>query len=33
MRRTIHSLGALTEESISPPARDQLLRAFRDWKR
>jgi len=32
MRRTIRTLGALTEESIAPPAREHLLRAFRDWK-
>ena len=32
MRRTQRALGALTEESISPEARDALLRAFRGWK-
>ena len=32
MRETINLLGTLTEESISPQAEEQLLRAFRDWK-
>jgi hypothetical protein len=26
-------LGKLSEESIAPRAREELLRAFRDWKR
>ena len=33
MRRTIAALGALTEAAVSPEARDELLRLFRDWKR
>ena len=33
MRHTLRALGTLTEESISSPARQRLLRAFRDWKR
>lgn len=32
MRRTIALTGALTEESLSELARDDLLRAFRAWK-
>ena len=32
MRETISALGALSEESLSSPARDQLLAAFRDWR-
>ncbi len=32
MRETIHLLGMLPAESISPDAEQQLLRAFRDWK-
>jgi anti-sigma factor RsiW len=31
MRETIRASGALTEESISPQARDALLDAFADW--
>jgi anti-sigma factor RsiW len=33
MRATIDALGQLPEESISPEAREELLAAFRDWKR
>jgi anti-sigma factor RsiW len=33
MRQTIHTLGCLSEDHIAPLARDQLLAAFRDWKR
>jgi anti-sigma factor RsiW len=33
MRETIRLLGELTEENIPPRARDELLHAFRDWKR
>jgi anti-sigma factor RsiW len=33
MRKTVVTVGALREESISPEARDALLHAFRDWKR
>jgi predicted anti-sigma-YlaC factor YlaD len=32
MRQVIRVLGRLTEESISPRAREELLVAFRDWK-
>jgi predicted anti-sigma-YlaC factor YlaD len=32
MRATIHTLGRLGEESISPEAKNNLLRAFRTWK-
>jgi anti-sigma factor RsiW len=32
MRQTIQLLGGLTEDSISPEAKDALLHAFRDWK-
>ena len=31
MRETIRASGAITEESISPSARDDLLEAFADW--
>ena len=31
MRETIRTSGALTEESISPAARDDLLAAFAEW--
>lgn len=33
MRRTLHALGRLTEESIAPQARQDLLQIFQDWKR
>jgi anti-sigma factor RsiW len=33
MRQTLKLLGTLSEESIEPAARDQLLRTFRHWKR
>jgi anti-sigma factor RsiW len=32
MRLTIEALGELTEESISPKAREELLDAFRGWR-
>jgi predicted anti-sigma-YlaC factor YlaD len=32
MRQTIKLAGKLTEESITPQARDELLRVFRNWK-
>ena len=32
MRTTIRALGRLTEESLEPVARDELLRLFRSWK-
>jgi hypothetical protein len=33
IRQTISVLGKLTEETIAPQARDELLQVFRDWKR
>jgi hypothetical protein len=33
MRRTIHVLGVLPEDSIAPVVRDELLDIFRNWKR
>ena len=33
MRQTIRALGMLPEESITPEARQELLEAFRNWKR
>jgi anti-sigma factor RsiW len=33
MRQVIQAMGRLSEESITEPARQELLRAFRDWKR
>jgi anti-sigma factor RsiW len=33
MRATIRATGQLTEESVDPSVRDQLLSLFRDWKR
>jgi predicted anti-sigma-YlaC factor YlaD len=33
MRRTIGVLGQLSEESIPPQARDDLLGVFRNWKK
>lgn len=32
MRQVVATLGKLSEENIPPNARDELLRAFRDWK-
>jgi predicted anti-sigma-YlaC factor YlaD len=32
MHETIRLTGRLTEDSLSPEARDDLLMAFRDWK-
>lgn len=32
MKASVHTLGRLTEKSIPPGARDDLLRAFRGWK-
>jgi predicted anti-sigma-YlaC factor YlaD len=32
MQTTIHTLGFLSEESLTSEARDQLLAAFRQWK-
>ena len=33
MRQTIKLAGKLTEESIPPQARDELLSVFRNWKK
>lgn len=33
MRITIRAIGHLCVEDIAPAARDELLHAFRDWKR
>ena len=32
VRETIRLTGGVTEESVPPDVRDQLLQAFRDWK-
>lgn len=32
MRHTIELTGKLTEDDIAPPARDELLNVFRNWK-
>ena len=32
MQQTIRTLGRLTEDTIPPPARDELLQVFRNWK-
>jgi anti-sigma factor RsiW len=32
MRRTIRTLGALTEDALSPETRQELLQLFRNWK-
>jgi len=32
MRQTINALGKLTQESIAPETRAELLQLFRDWK-
>ncbi len=32
MEVTIRTIGHLTEETIEPQARDELLNLFRDWK-
>jgi anti-sigma factor RsiW len=33
MRQTIHTVGHLTEETIAPQARDELLQIFKGWKK
>jgi len=33
MRQTIRMAGRLTEESIAPQVRDELLQVFRNWKK
>ncbi len=32
IRETLRLSGEITEESLSPAMRDELLAAFRDWK-
>ena len=32
MRQTIATLGELTEDSIPPESREELIAAFRDWR-
>jgi len=32
MRQTIRLTGKLSEDHVPPPARDELLHAFRKWK-
>jgi len=33
MRQTIQVLGKLTEETIAPQTRDELLQVFKNWKK
>jgi anti-sigma factor RsiW len=33
MRQTIRALGQLTEETIAPQTRAELLQVFKNWKR
>jgi predicted anti-sigma-YlaC factor YlaD len=33
MRRTIATVGRIREEDVPPETREQLLTAFRDWRR
>ena len=33
MQTTVRIAGTLTEESVDPDARDELVRLFRDWNR
>ena len=33
MRQTIRIVGKLTEEALSPQARDDLMDVFRNWKK
>jgi predicted anti-sigma-YlaC factor YlaD len=33
MRQTVHTLGKLTEETIAPQTRDELLQIFKNWKK
>jgi anti-sigma factor RsiW len=33
MRQTVRALGRLSEESIPPRARDELLKTFRGWQK
>ncbi len=33
MKQTIVAVGALTEDSVAPEAKETLLQVFRDWRR
>jgi len=33
MRQTIHLMGCLSEESLEPQVKTDLLKIFRDWKK
>jgi anti-sigma factor RsiW len=33
LREVVRTMGRITEDSIPPKAREELLEAFRDWKR
>jgi anti-sigma factor RsiW len=33
MQQTIRLTGTLTEDTLEPAARDELLKLFRDWKK
>jgi len=33
MRQTIKVAGTLTEDSVAPQAKEELLKAFRGWKK
>ena len=33
MRATVEAAGKVEEEELSPELRDQLMRAFREWRR
>jgi anti-sigma factor RsiW len=33
MQQTIHTLGTLTEETIAPQTRAELLQIFKNWKK
>ena len=33
MKQTIHAVGALTEDTVPPEAKETLLQVFRDWRR
>ena len=33
MRRTVATVGRVTEEDVPPETRERLLTAFREWKR
>lgn len=33
MRQTIRSMGQLSEETLAPQTRDELLQVFKNWKK